>query len=222
MWSYYGSKSKIVSYYPAPTENKIIEPFAGSAQYSLKYWENDIILLDKYEVIIRLWKWLQQCSEKDILRLPRLKKGETTDSYNFDCIEEKWFIGMIITGGATQPKKTPSSWKIDLRPNTQNYKIEQAAKNIYKIKHWKILQGDYTDLLNENATWFIDPPYYIGGKYYVHNKIDYKNLSDWSKNRIGQVIVCENSKADWLPFFPIVEMQGSKYRTTEVMWYKNK
>ena len=31
MFSYYGSKSKIVDYYPPPKHKKIIEPFAGSA-----------------------------------------------------------------------------------------------------------------------------------------------------------------------------------------------
>jgi site-specific DNA-adenine methylase len=35
MFSYYGSKSKIVKYYPCPAHDKIIEPFAGSARYSL-------------------------------------------------------------------------------------------------------------------------------------------------------------------------------------------
>jgi site-specific DNA-adenine methylase len=33
MFSYYGSKSKIIDHYPAPKFNKIIEPFAGSARY---------------------------------------------------------------------------------------------------------------------------------------------------------------------------------------------
>lgn len=42
MFSYYGSKSKIVNYYPPPKENIIIEPFAGSARYSLKYFDNPI------------------------------------------------------------------------------------------------------------------------------------------------------------------------------------
>ena len=30
MFSYYGSKGKIVDYYPPPKHKKIIEPFAGS------------------------------------------------------------------------------------------------------------------------------------------------------------------------------------------------
>jgi hypothetical protein len=48
--------------------------------------------------------------------------------------------------------------------------------------------------------------------------IDYKNLAEWCKNRNGQIIVCENSKADWLPFQNIKLMQGSKYRTMESMF----
>ena len=75
MWGYYGSKSKIVNYYPKPIYDTIIEPFAGTAQYSLKYFDKDVILVDKYDVIVRLWKWLQQCSPKDILSLPRLSCG---------------------------------------------------------------------------------------------------------------------------------------------------
>ena len=50
MFSYYGSKSKLVDYYPPPKFDKIIEPFAGSARYSLKYWQNDILLIDKYKL----------------------------------------------------------------------------------------------------------------------------------------------------------------------------
>ena len=56
-----------MDYYPPPKNVKIIEPFAGSAKYSLKYWQNDVILVDKYDVVINIWKWLQQCSKSDIM-----------------------------------------------------------------------------------------------------------------------------------------------------------
>jgi len=218
MWSYYGSKSKIIKKYPKPLFNTIIEPFAGTAQYSMLYWENDITIIDKYPVIISLWKWLQQCSEGDLKKLPRLLAGQTLDDFAFDCQEAKWFMGMIITGGPTQPKKTPSAWKVTIRPNTQNYKIEQAIKNLHKIKHWKIIEGDYKNTPNQRGTWFVDPPYFVGGKYYVHNKIDYQFLSDWCLSRNGQVIVCENTKASWLPFEPLTDRTGSLYKTTECLW----
>ena len=76
MFSYYGSKSKIVNYCPPPKHKRIIEPFAGSARYSLKYWQNDVLLVDKYEVVVNLSKWLQKCEPNDILKLPKLKQGD--------------------------------------------------------------------------------------------------------------------------------------------------
>ena len=79
MFSYYGSKSKIVDCYPKPKFDKIIEPFAGSARYSLKWFDRDVLLVDKYEVIVNTWKWLQGCSPNDIKKLPVMKLGETLD-----------------------------------------------------------------------------------------------------------------------------------------------
>jgi site-specific DNA-adenine methylase len=66
MFSYYGSKSKIVHLYPTPKFDKIIEPFAGSARYSLRFWQKDILLVDKYPVIVDVWNYLKNASEKDI------------------------------------------------------------------------------------------------------------------------------------------------------------
>jgi hypothetical protein len=221
LWGYYGSKSKIVGMYPTPLYDSIIEPFAGTAQYSLKYFDREVLLIEKYEVIVKLWKWLQQCSKKDILSLPRLKFGENVDNFKWDCDEAKWLVGFIIVGAPSQPKKTASKWKTVIRPNTQEYKLNMIAENLFKIRHWKIILGDYTLAENKNATWFIDPPYQNGGQYYRHgNKnINYKELAKWIKKRSGQVIACENSTADWMKFKPLVEMRGNKFSTTESMWY---
>jgi site-specific DNA-adenine methylase len=83
MFSYYGSKSKIVDYYPPPKHKRIIEPFAGSARYSLKYWQNDVLLVDKYPVIVEVWNYLKNASEQDILKLPRLERGEKFKDHKF-------------------------------------------------------------------------------------------------------------------------------------------
>lgn len=222
MWGYYGSKSKIVKKYPKPINNIIIEPFSGTAMYSLDYFENDVILIDKYHVIVDIWKWLQKCSVRDILTLPILEYGQSVDDFEWDCVEAKWLMGFIITGGATQPKKSPSKWKTLIRPNTQNYKLNFIANNLYKIKHWKIYNDSYDNVENCQATWFIDPPYQVGGKYYKFgsNLIDYNKLSDWCLSRNGQIIVCENDKASWLPFQPLCNMQGIKNNSME-MFYTN-
>lgn len=47
MFSYYGSKSKIIRYYSEPKHDIIIEPFAGSAQYAFKYWDKQVTLIEK-------------------------------------------------------------------------------------------------------------------------------------------------------------------------------
>lgn len=218
MWSYYGSKSKVVDLYPPPKFDKIIEPFAGSARYSLKYWNRDILLMDKYDKLIRIWKWLQQCSSNDILKLPKMKAGESTDNFQFDCIEAKWLMGFIIKGGVEAPRKTVSSvGNFGGGVETQKKNI---ADNLFKIKHWKIVKGCYSDLPNQESTWFIDPPYQFGGEHYVESnkKINFMQLSQWCKRRLGQTIVCENTKADWLDFKPMKIMQGSIHKTTEAIW----
>ena len=152
-----------------------------------------------------------------------MKHGENVDNFYWDCEEAKWLVGFIITGAPSQPKKTASKWKTVIRPNTQNYKLQMIADNLHKIKHWNVRQGDFRDLENEVATWFIDPPYQFGGEYYKfgNKNINFKELGEWCMSRNGQVIVCENSKAGWLDFQPLVEMRGNKFKTTECMYLKS-
>ena len=221
MWGYYGSKSKIVDKYPAPSFDTIIEPFAGTAQYSLKYWDRNIILIEKYDVVVRIWKWLQQCNKEDVLSIPRLKFGESVDDYTFPCEEAKWLLGFIIVGAPTMPKKTASKWKTVDRPNTQEYKLNYIADNLYKIRNWDIRLGDYRDVENIKATWFIDPPYQVGGKYYKYgsSQIDYGSLSKWCKSRIGEIIVCGNTNDRWMDFQPITSMRGNMKTTVECMFH---
>jgi len=213
MFSYYGSKSKIVHLYPTPKFDKIIEPFAGSARYSLRFWQKDILLVDKYPVIVDVWNYLKNASEKDILGLPKMKTGDTIDNYNLSDIEKK-FLGFIVQTSSGM-RKTVSPFVEDTTKPLKN-----IAAQLFKIRHWNIKNADYIDLENEKATWFIDPPYQFGGhEYKFSNKnIDFMKLSEWCKNRDGQIIVCENTKADWLSFKPVVKMQGAMFKTTEAIW----
>ncbi len=218
MWSYYGSKSRIVHLYPTPKLDKIIEPFAGSARYSLKYFDKDVLLVDKYETIINIWKWLQQCSEKDILSLPLLSKGEDLRSINLTG-PERDFLGMMAGIASVSPRNKISAFSAE-QNGRKNY-LKRISKQLFKIKHWKFLCADYTEIENESATWFIDPPYQVGGHAYVHgnDKIDFGKLKGWCENRYGQVIVCENMSADWMDFKPLSKMRGAnRLHTTEAIW----
>src|SRR3990167_8941757 len=46
-WTYYGGKWKVGPRYPVPLHDTIIEPFAGAAGYSLRYFDRKIILIEK-------------------------------------------------------------------------------------------------------------------------------------------------------------------------------
>jgi len=219
MFSYYGSKTNIIDLYPAPVHDKIIEPFAGTARYALKYWEKEVLLVDKYPVITEIWKWLQQCSEKDILGLPRFKENENINNHVYDCDAQRYLVGFLVGFGSTNPRKIASP-RARHRPNSQNYKIKKIASQLYKIRHWEIRCGSFDEIENEVATWFIDPPYQFGGHAYIHSnkKIDFNSLSYWCKSRKGQTMVCENSKATWLPFLPMVSQNVLSGRSAECIW----
>ena len=222
MWSYYGTKKRIAKHYPAPKHNIIVEPFCGAGQYSLygDNWKKDIILNDKYDIVYQLWNFLiNKVTEKDILSLPDMKQGDRLDDFNLSK-EEKWLIGFCINSASSQPKKTVAKY------NSWNKTKPEIAKNLYKIKHWSVSNLSYNELTNIEATWYIDPPYQYGGEWYhssVSNKhIDFNVLSVYCKERKGQVIVCENSKADWMNFKPLVEMKGQIHKTMEVIWTNDK
>ena len=217
MISYYGSKSKLVNLYPEPIHDKIIEPFAGSARYSLKYWDKDVLLIDKYEPIIKMWHWLQQATEKDLDNLPVPKKGESLFEFNLSE-GEYLFLSFIVSEGVASPRNI-----VTKRASSRvNHKIQTTKDILNKIKHWDIRLGDYADIENQEATWFIDPPYFKGGEHYPKGSkyIDYKELANWCKSRQGQVIVCENDNANWLQFENLKEHWGGIKRSVEVMYYQ--
>jgi len=220
VFSYYGSKSKVVDLYPSPKFGKIIEPFAGSARYSLKYFDRDILLVDKYQIIVDVWHYLQQASPADILKLPKPKIGEKISSYKQLSDSERKLMGFWSETAQAQPRDSVTTFsqfynsKRDIR--------KQTADQLYKIRHWKIVCGDYREIENTKATWFIDPPYQFGGEHqykFGNKQIDFVKLAEWCKSRNGQIIVCENTKADWLPFYPARKHQGAaNTNTTEAIW----
>lgn len=219
MWSYYGSKTNLVDFYPAPKHDKIIEPFAGTARYSLKHFDKDVLLVDKYDVIVKIWQWLQKCSPADILGLPRFKAGDNINDHKYDCDEQRYLVGFLVGFGFTYPRKTATP-RLHNRPNAMNYTIRQIASSLWKIKHWQVRHGSYESIKNQKATWFIDPPYQKGGHCYKcsNKSIDFEKLGAWARDRKGQVIVCENTSANWLPFRPMVKQNVLSGEHPEAIW----
>jgi len=218
MFYYYGRKKRIVKYYPKPLYDNIIEPFAGSAAYSMEYFEKNVILYEINHKIYSVWKYLQQASPKDILGLPILEKGQCLNNEEFNYLSEpeKWTIGLFLNPGSSVPKKSPGNF---CNWNDKNKKA--LSEELFKIKHWTIKNESYESAKKlGTATFFIDPPYSseFGGKYYPSHKIDYDFLSKWCRSLNGQIIVCENSNATWLPFVPLVDLKGQRHTRKEGVW----
>jgi hypothetical protein len=222
MFSYYGTKKKIAEKYPIPSYDTIIEPFCGAAMYSLydKNWEKNVILYDKYEKVYKVWNYLiNNASVNDIKSLPDLTIGLNLDTINISD-EEKSLLGFYANPASAVPKKTVTQRGANAWNRHKNYLID----NLYKVKHWKIYNDSFINIENIEATWFIDSPYQFGGEHYhssTSNKhLDYEVLSKWSMERNGEIIVCENDKAKWLDFKPLVEMNGQLHKTMEVIYHR--
>jgi hypothetical protein len=214
MFYYYGRKKKLAGLYPDPQHDTVIEPFAGSAAYSLhgNRWQNQVLLVEKDPKVVDLWSWLIEDATPDsVLALPDPEVGERTDVF------------LILLSMASKRafsyrscKMTPfmkSAW-------TANRKY--IAHNLHKVKHWKIIEGDYTMAPDVEATWFVDPPYRGepgSGYRFGSSEIDYDALGEWCLSRRGALIACEGGGADWLPFEPLVVQAGAAGKRNEEVIY---
>ena len=217
MFSFYGSKSKIIKKYPKPKYNIIIEPFAGSARYSLEHWENTIYLVEKDFKIYSVWNFLiESATQNGILSLPDVPNQtvlESIDGFSQLSNEEKWLIGFCCNGGSAQPKNKSGKYNF----NSWNKDKIRIANNLHKVKHWKIYHSNYFEFNNpkENVTWFIDPPYINKGKWYIENKIDYSFLRWWISTLPGEVIVCENLNNGWIDVEPLAVIPFTHFKENE-------
>ena len=227
LFPYYGSKNKAAKKYQAPIFDKIIEPFAGAAGYSCLYHDRNVVLYDNNPVIVGVIRFSIEASKSDILSLPIIAPGESVDDYDIST-EAKHLIGFWLNNGTSSPCKRLSAWGRSLWPNMPVYFWgekcrERLSNDVMKIKHWRVHLSSYINVENERATWFIDPPYIKDGIHYKKDSsaIDYLCLADFCKSRGGQVIVCENGDASWLPFEPIYSVTGSgrgRNSKVETMW----
>lgn len=223
-FTYYGGKYRIALHYPPPQHDTIIEPFAGSAGYAVRYPNRKVQLVDKNPRIVGVWKYLIKVKEREVLSLPEI----FDDVRNIDvCEEAKWLIGFWCNKGSCEPRNKPSTWmKSGIRPNSQwGPAIKQRiASQLKEIRHWRASLGCFTEIENKRATWFVDPPYSsAAGRLYTYSDVDYALLAKWCRERKGQSIVCEMEGATWLPFkdFRVAKgLEGPKGKKIikEVVW----
>lgn len=221
---YYGGKFRSAPRYPAPLHDWIVEPFAGSAGYAMRYPDRQVVLVEASEPIAAIWQYLTLATPREILRLPLLEPGQSVDSLVGVPQAARWLIGMWVNPGSAQPKKTLVSWPTGDR-YVRRWRVwgegvrERIASQVERISHWIVRHGHYTSAPNVTATWFIDPPYEGTGHYPCDSRgIDYPALAGWCRRRRGQVMVCEADGAAWLPFRHLADVKAKRGTSPEALW----
>jgi site-specific DNA-adenine methylase len=226
-FGYFGGKWRDApKHYPAPAHDYIVEPFAGSAGYSLRYAGRKVILCEIDPVLASVWQYLVRVKPKEILAIRDLQSEESVDDLRV-CQEARWLVGFWLNRGTAGPRRSPSQWMRDgIRPGSfWGTRVRHTiASQVELIRHWRVFNRSYSECPTPKAaTWFIDPPYETAGKHYKFGseQIDYHVLARWCRSRPGQVIVCENKGAKWLPFRPLPDVKTTRAnrRSKEVAWF---
>jgi len=226
---YFGAKWSAGARYPKPSFPHIVEPFAGSACYSLRYYDRKVTLIDLDPIVAGIWDYLINVKESEVLSLPMLGPYGSVDDLGDIPQEAKWLVGFWLVVAVGQPAKRVGGWmrkKLEGTSETWGDTFwsprmrERIASQLKHIRHWDVACGSYESIGPMEATWYVDPPYQVKGKGYKYHDIDYGHLGDWCLGLRGQVIVCEQRGATWLPFESLHECKSTKGKSHEAIYYK--
>jgi hypothetical protein len=224
MFKWFGSKWQSARHYPKPTHEKICEPFAGGAGFSLNYSDRMVTLWEDDPNLKKLWPWLINigaASPSDILDIPinlpvgldirtlglsdgqelLLKHWQRTNNVG-DC----WTISPW--------GHLPGQWTANTRA--------RVADEVGAIAHWEFRQP--IELIDTPCHWFIDPPYIYNYRYRAGlPEFDYNALDSFIQtiHKGSAVVVCEAlRKSDgaipsYLPFVPSHRSVTSRRKETQ-------
>lgn len=224
LFSFYGGKSRIAHLYPLPAHDIIREPFAGSAGYSLLHHTHQVRLSDCDPAVGAIWRFLLSPTALEVAHRfipPTAQPGAlVTDLLPADAPEGLLRLCQATANVGTQGAKGIHNQVTQFGSREWLRLLPKLDYWLPRISHWQFTQCAYTDVPNEPATWFIDPPYNnLAGTRYRQQVPSFPALATWVLTRHGQRIVCENEGATWLGFTPLTPRQGiqSRYQKSTAM-----
>jgi hypothetical protein len=213
---------------PPPEYPNICEPFAGSAGYSLRHHEHQVLLCENDPHLYTLWSWLiEEATEALVREIPTnvpvgtdirtlgLSLGQATLLKTWQRTNNVGDCWTISPWG-----NKPGQW-------TENTRA-RVASEVGAVKHWEVWNDGLEALRYigeqsfghnaETVTLFVDPPYRWNYQYRQTPWTDenYADLKHLILAVPGQKIVCEavcpktGRVPDWLPFKPWAERVTSR------------
>lgn len=211
MFYYFGRKGRLARLYPPPRFDLVIEPFAGSMAYTLHHRPPVAIGVEVDEQVVDVWRRVSALPPNELLAYPTPSIGERTS--------DRW--QMLAAGSHGTTRAESYLWTDRMNRDFAKQRRMAARAQPYVAERVLYLGDDYTTAPDLAATYFVDPPYQHVHRGYERGAdgIDYEALAAWVRSRRGQVIVCEQEGADWLPFRPLAAIRGTTNKaTTEVVW----
>ena len=232
LFKWFGSKWLSSRKYPAPLHDTLIEPFAGSAGYSLRHGDGrNVVLYESDAHLLRLWRWLiEEATEEDVRQIP-IQVPEGTDIRTLGLTDGQ----QLLLKTWQRTNNVGDCWTISPWGNkpgqwTANTRARVAAE-FEAVRGWKIFpEGLKSFTRPPTATWFVDPPYEFNYQYRSKSPVDYSKLGQIVAALPGQQIVCEavcpktGRVPAWLPFVRFEDRITSRRKSTnnhhskELLW----
>ena len=160
LFKWFGSKWLSSRLLPPPEYDQIVEPFAGSAGYSLRYHAHEVTIAERDPHLFELWVWLiKKATERAIREIPiGVKEGTDIRKLGLSkgqaLLLKTWQrtnnVGDCWTISPWGNK--PGQWTANTR--------SRVASEFHCIRHWTVRDDAFSILAPRvEATWLIDPPY---------------------------------------------------------------
>lgn len=228
LFKLFGSKWSASKYYPTPEYDTIVEPFAGSAGYSLRHYQKSVRIAESNTHVYNLWNWLINDAKEDDIRSIPLNIPEGTDIRELGMTDGQ----NLLLKNWQRTNNVGNCWTISPWGNKPGQWTENTRSRVAEqsqcIKHWNVYKNSSEVFDNTENTWFVDPPYLYNYNY--KTTVDFESLGKTCNSLLGQVIVCEatcpktQQVPGWLPFKPFRRTVTSRrkannnHHSNELIW----
>lgn len=218
LFKWFGSKWQAARRYPAPRFDRVCEPFAGGAGYSLRHAARRVTIYEENANLAALWAWLiGPATDADVREIPTgLAVGTDIREIGLSAGQAQLLKHWQRTNNYGECW-TVSPWGDKPGQWTENTRARVAAEIQY-VKHWRFAVPE----LESETTYFIDPPYLFNYRYGFR---DFNHSALAAAVRAlpqpAQVIACEaacpktGAVPDYLPFVPFAETVTSRRKATQ-------